>query len=232
MIRAILAGLLLAMVPLTSASAQNWNTTYKRTERGHLLGNPDAKTKLIAFISYSCPHCKEFEYQADAPLRLQYIQTGKVSFEVRPVMRNVLDMAAGLIAQCGPEDKFWGNYRAIFYAQDKWLPIAINETPAQTQRWMTGSLGARMEAVASDLHFYSLMEPRGYSVGQLNQCLSNEAAAKKLVADSEADSKQFDIPGTPSFAIDGKSLPGVHSWEALKPILAASTAAASKTSSN
>ncbi|MES2700416.1 MAG: thioredoxin domain-containing protein, partial [Pseudomonadota bacterium] len=43
-----------------SAQAQtrrNWGTTFTETTGGHLLGNPQASTKLTVFISYSCPHC-------------------------------------------------------------------------------------------------------------------------------------------------------------------------------
>lgn len=218
--RAILAALMLAAAPIGTLAAQNWDATYERTEQGHKLGNPAAQTKLIAFVSYSCPHCASFEQQSDAPLRIAYIMPGKVNLEVRHVIRNPLDLAAALITECGSQDKFWGNHRAIMHAQESWLQTAIDAQPAQTQRWTSGPMDARMRAIADDLDFYELMEPRGYTVAQLDQCLSDRAAMDNIVARMQADNARFDIPGTPSFAVNGAMLPGVHSWEALEPHLA------------
>ena len=214
-----LAGLLLAAAPVMAVSAQDWNATFAETQRGHLNGNPEAATKLISFVSYSCPHCANFELQSDAPLRAGYIQPGAVSLEVRHVIRNPIDLAAALIAECGPQDKFFANHRTILRAQEKWLPKATGASQAQTQRWTGGSVGSRMQAIASDLDFYKLMEPRGYTVAELDRCLSSEAAAHELAERAQADSVAFDIPGTPSFAVNGRMLPGVHSWAALQPAL-------------
>jgi protein-disulfide isomerase len=217
--KAIWAGLLLAGLPLAGAAAQNWDTTVQRSEQGHRVGNPDATTKMIAFVSYSCPHCAHFEMEAEAPLRLALIEPGKLLLEVRHVLRNPLDLAAALTTECGSEEDFWGNHRTIFYAQEDWLQVAVNATPAQQQRWTTGPMGARMRAIASDLDFYELMAPRGYSSAQLDQCLNDEAAMQDLVARMQADDAEFDIAGTPSFAINGELLPNVHSWDALSPFL-------------
>jgi len=221
--KAFWAGLLLASLPLAGVTAQNWDTTVERTELGHRLGNPAAATSMIAFVSYSCPHCAHFEQEADAPIRLAYIQTGKLKMEVRHVLRNPLDLAAALTAECGGEDKFWGNHRAIIHAQEDWLQVAVNASPAQQQRWTTGPIGARMRAIASDLDFYELMEPRGYTVAQLDRCLTDEAALQNLLARAQADDAQFEITGTPSFAVNGEMLVNVHSWTALSPILARAT---------
>lgn len=217
--RAILAGLLLAAAPLSAVVAQNWNVTYEETDRGHRVGNPQADAKLITFVSYSCPHCANFEKQSDAALRAGYIQSGKVSVEVRHVIRNPVDLAAALATECGPEDKFWDNHRAMMRAQPKWLETVREAGPAQTQRWMSGPLPRRMRNIAADLDFYELMEGRGYSVAELDHCLSDEAAARSLAERAEADNAAFDIPGTPSFAVNGTMLDGVHSWPGLRQAL-------------
>lgn len=223
--RAILAGLLLAATPIAALSAQVWDATFARTEQGHRLGNPEAATKLITFVSYSCPHCAQFEKEADALLRLTYVQPGNMSLEVRHVIRNPLDLAAALATECGAEGKFWGNHRVMLNAQEKWLKTAVEAQPAQTARWTTGTMPSRMRAIANDLDFYELMEPRGYTVAQLDQCLGNEAAMEDIMARAQADREEFAVPGTPSFAINGQLLPGVHSWAALRPHLASATPA-------
>ncbi len=216
----IAAAALMVATPLTMLAAQNWDATQAATEGGHRMGNPAARTSLIAFISYSCPHCANFEAQSEGPLRLSYVQTGRVNVEVRSVIRNAIDIAATLAVECGAEDRFWGNHRAMFRAQGRWLATATAANGTQQARWRSGPFGARMRAIASDLDFYAVMEPRGYSATQLDQCLNNEAEMRRIVDTANADNLRWNIPGTPSFALNGTMLPDVHDWSALQPHLA------------
>lgn len=219
-----LTALALAAVASSPASAQsqprsNWLTTISETAGGHLLGNPQAATKLTVFISYSCPHCAAFEVQSDGPLRATYIQPGKVSLEVRPFLRNVLDVAATLAVECGPESRFWANHRAMLRDQERWMQVAVNATPAQQQRWNTGPVGQRLRAVASDMGWYPLLARRGYSAADLDRCLNDESAARALSARSQADGTRYNIPGTPAVLINDRLQANVFDWAALRPLL-------------
>ena len=220
---ALAAGLALAIAPASQVSAQatnaKWNATFATTEGGHQVGNPEAETSLIAFVSYSCPHCADFEKQSDAPLRAGYIPSGKVSLEVRHVIRNPIDLAAALATECGAKDKFFERHRAVMLSHERWMEKARSATPAQQQRWMTGDVPARMRAIAGDLSFYELLEPRGLSRAQLDRCLSDEARATSIAEASQAQGERFGIQGTPSFAINGRLLDGVHNWAALQQAL-------------
>ncbi len=219
-IRTLAAGLLLSLLPLNTAQAQNWDATYAATpEGGHRLGNPRAATRLISFVSYTCPHCYDFEVTADGPLRISYVQTGQVSVEVRSLLRNAVDLAMTLAAECGAEDKFWANHRALFRAHPRIMGQVQLATAAQQTRWNTGTTGARMRAIAADIDLYGVMEPRGYTRVQLDQCLNDEAAARAIATRSQADWSRFNVEGTPSFAINGTLVAGVHSWAALRPRL-------------
>lgn len=209
--------------PITPALAQSgnggWNTTYATTEGGHRVGNPEAATRLITFVSYSCPHCATFEKESEAALRAGYIQNGKLSLEVRHVIRNPIDLAAALATECGTGNGFFARHRAMMAAQPGWLATLGKATEAQQQRWTSGTLAARMQAIAADLDFYELMEPRGASRAQLDRCLADEARANAIVEHAAADSERYAIPGTPSFVVNGKLLEGVHRWSGLKPAL-------------
>lgn len=218
-LRLSLAAIALAAAPLAMAAAQNWNVTYAETARGHKVGNPEAPVKLTTFVSYTCPHCATFEKQSDAALRAAYIHEGKVELEVRPVLRNPVDLAASLIAQCGPAEGYFQRHRALMLSHDTWMTKARGMSEAQTQRWFAGPLPQRLRAIASDLDFYELMEPRGLSVAAIDRCLADEGATNALVQNGEADNAEFAIPGTPSFAINGKLAEGVHSWASLQPLL-------------
>ncbi len=217
------AALSLAPVAAQAQARRNWSATFTETTGGHLMGNPQAGTKLTVFISYSCPHCAAFELASDAPLRAGFIQPGKVSLEVRPYLRNVLDVAATLAVECGPESRFWANHRAMLRGQDRWMQVAASASQAQQQRWNAGPLGQRLRNVAADMGFYQLLEPRGYTVAQLDQCLNDEAAARALAARSQADGTRYSIPGTPAILLNDRLQDNVFDWASLRPLLDAAT---------
>ena len=83
----ILAGVLLAAAPLAALAAQDWNLTRVQTEQGHRVGNPEADVKLIAFSSYSCPHCAHFEEDSDAALRMAYIKGYYAAWDLKEMIR-------------------------------------------------------------------------------------------------------------------------------------------------
>ena len=70
------------------------------------------------------------------------------------------------------------------------------------------------------------MLQRGHSITEVNACIMNDAAAKKLIDNGEADFTEFGVNATPSFALDGKLLAQVHGWDTLYPVLSARFAAA------
>ena len=197
----------------------NWAAMVTETDGGHLLGNPQAKTKLVEFMSYTCSHCADFAREGDGALKLLYVPTGKVSYEIRHLVRDPVDLAAVLLTHCGEPKKFALNHQAMMARFPTYMDKARKTTQAQRSRWQFGTMGARLQAIASDLDFYGIMETRGYSRTQVDKCLTDEAKAKAVAEQSRADIAKYELQGTPSFALDGELLDGAHSWEALRPKL-------------
>ncbi|MEM6858387.1 MAG: thioredoxin domain-containing protein [Pseudomonadota bacterium] len=200
--------------------AQGWQTKTKRTDRGHLIGNPEAEAQLIEFISYTCSHCANFAKQSDGTLDLAAIGPGFVSVEVRPVIRNSLDLVVTMMAQCGEADGFIRRHRSFLYTQDKWLQKAINAPQSQRAIWARGHVDARLNA-ARALDFDDLMVSKGLSVPQINACLADDAAAQAIIAADSEDRREFGIKGTPTFALNGKTLDNVSDWPSLAAVLQA-----------
>lgn len=194
----------------------NWSAMLAATDGGHLFGNPQAKTKLVEFMSYTCSHCAHFAKQGDGAIKLAYVPTGKVSYEIRHLIRDPVDLTAALLTHCGDAKKFGGNHEAIMYRYDEWIEKARKATRAQQARWQFGSLSARLQAIASDLDFYDIMEMRGYKRAELDRCLSDEAKAQAIANTSAADVKKYGLIGTPSFVLDGELLEGTHDWPSLE----------------
>lgn len=194
----------------------NWADMVEETQGGHLFGNPEAETKLIEFMSYTCSHCAQFTRSGEGAIKLAYVPTGRISFEVRHLIRDPVDLSAAMLTHCGDAQKFGANHEAFMYRFDEWMAKASKATRAQQSRWQFGSLPARLQAIASDLDFYDIMESRGYSRVEIDRCLSDEAKARAMADQSAADVQQYGLTGTPSFVLDGELLEGTHSWPALE----------------
>lgn len=202
----------------------NWQSQITRTERGHLIGNPEAKSQLIEFISYTCPHCADFTAQGEPALELALLTPGKIGLEVRPVIRNALDLTVSLLAQCGEPAAFKRRHQMLMLSQADWLGKARNAPQTQQAIWARGDKAARMNA-ASALGLSDMLVRRGQSPSEIDACVMDDIAARKLLDNDRADYAEFAVPGTPSFALDGKLLNAVHSWQALYPVLSAKFAA-------
>jgi protein-disulfide isomerase len=208
--------------PPRPAAAANWLNTVTRTpDDGYILGNPNAKVKLVAYVSFTCPHCAAFESEADAQLRIGMIAPGKGSLEFRPFLLNGLDVVVALLAECGPPSKFFGNAQMFFAKQREWTAPLNTLTDAQKARWDNPDFGAKMRAIAGDLGLYALMEARGYDRVALDRCLGDKALADRIAKHTQdAVDKDF-VHGTPTFLLDGVPLTGTATWDVLKPQLEA-----------
>ena len=205
--------------PAAQASAQsahaNWLATIAVTPAGsHTLGNPAAPVKLVEYVSYTCPHCAHFQRQSDAPLRITYLQPGKVQVEVRHLVRDPIDMTVAMLTNCGAPSKFFANHNLFLQGQDRWIGAAETASEAQKARWSTGDKASRMRAIASDFGFYAMMEQRGYDRPTVDRCLADEAMAKRLAAQT-AGAQDLGVPGTPGFLLNGLLLAGTYDWQSL-----------------
>lgn len=200
------------------AKARNWNQAVAVTPSGsHVQGNPDAQVKLVEFVSYTCPHCASFEKQSATALRVGYVASGKVSVEVRHLLRDPIDMTVALLTNCGEPSRFFGNHTMFLQAQDKWIPRMAGTGSTFRERWTTGDFATRMRAVASDFGFYPMMEARGYDRPTIDRCLADQPKAQRL-AQMTQDALEAGVQGTPSFTIDGR-LTDIHEWRALEAAL-------------
>ncbi len=196
-----------------------WHAEIERTERGHLIGNPDADAALIEFISYTCGHCASFAREGESALDIALLAPGIMSVEVRSVIRNPIDLTVSLLVACGTATGFKNRHRMYLLSQDAWLAKARSAPAAQRAIWARGDRTGRLNA-ARALDLDDMLAERGTSMADINTCLSDDAAALKLIRDGNADRAEFAVPGTPSFALDGELLPEVHDWSALYPVLA------------
>lgn len=217
-----------ALAALASAAgaapktAVGWNHVVNTGADGsHVLGNPAATAKLTEYISYTCPACARFTAESEGPLRIAYLTTGKVSLEVRHLLRDPIDLTVAMLANCGPKEKFFLNHTAFMRSQATWIKPLGSASPAQRSRWTTGSLVQRNRAIASDFRLYAIMQTRGYDRITADKCLADQAMAQQL-GNQAKQGYSLGIRSTPAFTINGKLLEETSTWAELRPQLDAS----------
>lgn len=209
-------GALALLVAAAPAKPAAWSANISISPVGaHIVGNPNAKVKLVEYFSYTCSHCADFAKLGSAPLKTQYIDKGLVLFEYRNLVRDPVDMTAALLARCGPVSAFAGNHQAIFAAQPVWLDRVVKATDAQKKSWYQGDAGARARKIAADTGLTALMQKRGYTVAQVNACLDSEVAQAEVTGMTNIGLGADRVRGTPTFFVNGRDAE-VTVWAALK----------------
>lgn len=220
--RRLLAALaaLSAFGSAATIAAQDWNLTVTRTEAGHRMGNPDAPLSLIAFLSYTCPSCGQFAKAADGALALGYVGPGRVTLENRPMVRDPVDLTVAMLVDCVGPKRHAAAHATFMERQSGWLSRATAVPQAQRALWSdAGQSAERRRSIASTLELYPMVERFDIDRIKADRCLADQKKADALLAAADGNRAQFGVRGTPSFAIDGVLLEGVHSWAALQPLI-------------
>ena len=199
----------------------DWTQVVNPTpEGGFVMGNPNAKVKLIEFGSMTCPHCREFDEAGAKPLMDTYVKSGQVSWEFRNYVRDPFDLAATLVARCNGAASFFPLTRALFENQENWVGKIQAAPPAQLEQLQSLPAQQIPAGAAKLAGFQDFAAMRGVPQAKTEQCLSDQAAIDKLVQmNSDATTQYPEFPGTPTFIINGKLAERTASWEALEPKL-------------
>ena len=187
---------------------------------GFLMGNPNAKVKLVEFGSLTCPHCREFDEKGVPALIDKYVKSGQVSWEFRNYVRDPFDLTASLIARCNGAKGFFPLMRAIYKDQPVW--VAKIQAVPQDQLQALQNLPPNQQFVqaAKFAGFPEWAAARGVSEAKANQCLSDQKSVNQLVQMTGDATNQYpDFAGTPTFVIDGKIVKETATWDKLEPAL-------------
>lgn len=205
-------------------AGKDWTQVVSATpEGGFVMGNPNAKVKLVEYLSLTCPHCKEFEEKGFPKLRDEYVKKGTVSIEARNYVRDFVDMTATLVSRCGGPDPYFPMTEQVFAQQTQIFDKLQAISPAEQQRLQGLSPSDQFKAVASLIGIDQFAKQRGITQAKLDACLSDKAAVDKLV-DMQQKANTMQIPGTPTFFLNGEMLQNVGTWEQLEPKLKAAGA--------
>lgn len=196
----------------------DWTKVVAQTDEGGFrMGNPDAAVTLVEYGSMTCPHCATFDEEGLKPLMDKYVKAGQVAFEFRNFVRDPADMAAALIARCGGADRFFPLTRQLFEAQEEWAGRIQSTSPEQYQQVMGLPQSQLFVQMAQLAGLQQWAAQRGVPSAQSSACLANEQEINRLVQMNADATTTYNVPGTPSFLLDGELLENTSSWETLEP---------------
>jgi hypothetical protein len=209
----VFAGLAL----LAAQPATDWTRRVTQTPQGaFVLGNPAAKTRLIEYVSYTCPHCAHFTNEASRPLRTKYVATGATAVEIRHAVRDPIDFAAALLVRCTGPQRFFAAHERVFATQDQWFERGVRYAQANQDALNKASVPGRLGLLAKATGLGAVV---GLTDPQVKACLANTAAQKPVMAMTDEAWSKRSIPGTPYFLVNGKGLSDTNDWAALEPQL-------------
>lgn len=201
----------------SATPTRDWTQTVTATaDGGFLMGNPNAKVKLLEFGSLSCSHCADFHETSKVPLA-NYIRTGDVSYELRTfLLGGPLDPPVSLAARCQGAGPFFRIVDDIFRNQKTWMQQAFDNqsqlASLQGQPQVEQLMGI-LRIAGLDTFFAA----RGLPASKLRQCMTDTKAIDALGKIRNDAVTQYGLTGTPTFVINGETVEGVGTWAALEP---------------
>jgi protein-disulfide isomerase len=202
------------VAPVAAPAGGDWTQT-----GGFRMGNPDAPVKLVEYGALSCSHCAVFEKEGLPELKSQFIAPGKVSYEFRNYMLNVLDVPAALLTRCRGAEPYFQLSQQMFENQMMLFDAVKGMTEAEQTQMQAMPPQTQFLAWGKKLGLIDFFRARGIPEAAATKCLTDTAAVDELGKMSARATSEYNLQGTPTFLIANKPVPNVADWAALKPVL-------------
>jgi protein-disulfide isomerase len=221
-VTAVAVAALASVGVIAAAPRAGWTLTFAETPRGgFIMGNPAAPNKLAEYASYTCSHCAEFETSVAPKLKAQNIAGGNVSFEIRSLVRDPVDLTMAMLARCGGKGRFFGNHKILMANQASMLKNATKITAQTDAKLKSGDIAGFMFDVYTQLGLKPLAAQRGITDASAKACFADKAAMQKIIEMTRESGSKYDIKGTPAFLLNDKLIPHAHDLASIQAALAA-----------
>ena len=157
---------------------------------GTFIGEAEAPIQIEMFEDFGCPHCLDFTANIEPHLLENYVEPGRVRLQYRFFPLRQLTANAAIAAWCaGEQDLFWPYHTRLFAAQ-----ALANEGagPPLTEAFDPAALGL-------------LAEELGLDTARFDACTTSDEVIDVITSDLR-EATERDLPGTPSFLINGEFL--------------------------
>lgn len=159
-----------------------------------VLGNKDAKVKVIEFADFQCPFCEKWYTDVGKNLINDYVKTGKIAFYWRdyPFLGQESNWSAGAARCANEQGKFWEFHDYLYTHQGQENSGAFSKD--------------NLKKFAADL---------GLNTDQFNSCLDADKYSKDYQADL-SDGQKAGVNGTPTVFINGVPVVGAQPYTAFQ----------------
>ena len=168
-----------------------------------LMGDDQAPTTVIEYRSMTCSHCAEFANDTFSDVKKNYIDNGKIKFELRPFVLNAVDLVAFKLMHCVDQADFLQLDKLLFKDQNKWL--------------VTDEKERVLENSTEALKKYALLF--GLSETDFSQCLESEEIENFILQMRVDGSDKYQINSTPTFIVNGEIHAGNMSYDEFEKLL-------------
>ena len=197
-------------------AGKKWQEVVSRTPEGnYVMGNPDAKVKLIEYGSLTCSHCADFS-KASTELENNYVASGQVAFEFRNYLLNGLDLPIAMLTRCSGPERFFPLTANVFASQEEIFKAAQSADQAALEKTQSLPANQRPAAIAKAIGLDKFFKARGMTDAEINQCLADTKDITALTKNVEEANTKYKLTGTPTFIIgsEARSLgwPEVKQW--------------------
>jgi protein-disulfide isomerase len=189
--------ILLTLVPTLALPAfARADEDMTRAERS--IGKPDAKVTVNEYFSLTCTHCAAFAQGPFQQVKTQLIDPGTVRWVFHDYPLDQTALAAAMVARYLPVDRYEPFIEALFATQNRW---AFNRGANPTDElWKTAALA-------------------GMGRSTFDKALADTGLRDWILAQQQADTKQWSIDSTPSFVIDNQKYAGEMSFEEFRKLI-------------
>ena len=163
-------------------------------DKRRYIGSMETKVIVEEYFSASCPHCRTFHEEVFPTIKKEYIDTGRIGWQLRdfPLDRDSLLIAK--IARCAPEGYYSQVTDVFLQLQNRWLGQGV----------------ASIEAIALEA---------GFSKDTIDACLKNQEIERDILKEVVSAQKIYGVNSTPSFVINGELQKGGASLTNMRLIL-------------
>ncbi|HVW67142.1 MAG TPA: thioredoxin domain-containing protein [Candidatus Peribacteraceae bacterium] len=152
---------------------------------GPTEGNPNAKVTVIEYTDFQCPFCERHFSQTYPQIKKDYIDTGKIKYELRYFPLTSIHPNAEKSAEAADcaqdQGKFWEMHDKLFSTQNDWANLDNSGAVADFKQYAAGL---------------------GLDTTKFNSCLDNGEKASDIQK-YVADGGKAGIDGTPGFWVIG-----------------------------
>ena len=162
-----------------------------------IIGNEDAKIKIIAYESLTCSHCANFHINILPNLKREYIDTGIAKIEFRHFPLDMAAFNASKIAQCkndGSSD-------------------VLNNLYMNQANWVKGKT---IDEVNENLKKFLISENINVN---FDTCTKNKKIEDFVLNDRIEGVKKFKVNATPTIIINDKKFEKTLNYKNLKKAL-------------